>query len=64
MIGKHLKVFYRARPKQKVGDNPSVNESDIQVPLVFIRIYEYFLREPSRLEYKDVFRKLDKAALV
>lgn len=30
---------------------------DIQVPHVFIRIYEYFLKDKTRLTTPDLFKK-------
>lgn len=57
VIGKPLKAFYR-----KGIANP--DQEDIQIPLVLIRVYEYFLRDQSRLATPDLFRKLDREALL
>ena len=57
VIGKPLKAFYR-----KGIANP--DEEDIQIPLVLIRVYEYFLRDQTRLATPDLFKKLDREALL
>ena len=58
VIGKPLRDFYR----KNIGSEEDVGE--IQVPLVLIRIYEYFLRDHSRLGTPDLFKKQEREGLL
>lgn len=53
VIGKPLRSFYRS--KKVDSDDEGMQ---IQVPYVFIKIYEYFLRDETRLKNpKELFKK-------
>ena len=47
VIGKPLKLFFRNKQ----------HNSHIEIPEVFIKIYEYFMIDQSRFFVKDLFKK-------